>query len=116
MLRESSQRGSWATACELVPAVARQRIAAAWCGLEAECFDGIPLIGPAPGLGGLVLALGFSGHGFALAPAVGRAVADLLAGQPVPALDGLRPERTAAFDPAAVAAFQAERPAVTPAG
>jgi sarcosine oxidase subunit beta len=109
-LRNSSQRGSWATATELVPEVGGQHIAQAWCGLEAESFDDIPFIGPAPALDGLVLALGFSGHGFALAPAVGRAVADLLAGQAVPALDGLSPARMATFDPAAVAAFEAEGP------
>jgi sarcosine oxidase subunit beta len=107
-LREDSQRGSWATASELVPAVAQQRIAQVWCGLEAESYDEIPFIGSVPSLEGLVLALGFSGHGFALSPAVGRAVADLLAGKPVLALDGLSPARMASFDPAHVAAFLAE--------
>jgi sarcosine oxidase, subunit beta len=107
-LLEDSQRGSWATASEVVPAVAVQRIAQAWCGLEAESYDELPFIGRVPGLDGLVLALGFSGHGFALAPAVGRAVADLLSGKPVPALDGLSPTRIAAFDPDGVAAFLAE--------
>jgi sarcosine oxidase, subunit beta len=76
-----------------VPAVGQQRVAQAWCGLEAQAEDEIPLIGPAPHHSGLYLALGFSGHGFAIAPAVGRAVADELAGQPAPALDGLRPTR-----------------------
>jgi glycine/D-amino acid oxidase-like deaminating enzyme len=43
---------------------------------------------------GLIVATGFSGHGFAIAPAIGRALADQLAGKPVPELDGLRPDRT----------------------
>ena len=38
--------------------------------------DHQPLIGPVPGCDGLWLAAGFSGHGFMIAPAVGRIVAD----------------------------------------
>lgn len=104
--RPESVTGNWADACALLPAVGQTELAEAWCGIEAECFDEIPLIGRAPGLEGLTLALGFSGHGFAIAPAVGRALADQLAGRPTPELDGLRPERTASFDPAAVARFR----------
>lgn len=92
-LRSSSVEGSWATACAVLPAVGQQQVAAAWCGLEAECVDHIPLIGPVPEVEGLTLALGFSGHGFAIAPAVGRAVADRLAGKATPTLDGLSPHR-----------------------
>ncbi len=97
--------GGWATATAIIPAVAAQQIARSWCGLEAECFDGVPLIGPAPALDGLYLALGFSGHGFQLAPAVGRAVADEMMGEQDDALAGLRPERMLGFDPAALATF-----------
>ena len=104
-LRDASQRGNWATARELLPALGAERMAAAWCGLEAISFDGIPFVGHAPGLDGLTLACGFSGHGFAIAPVVGRAVADLLAGQPAPELAGLSPARIAGFDAAAVAGF-----------
>jgi sarcosine oxidase subunit beta len=105
-LREASIAGGWAAACAIAPAVGAQRLAASWCGLEAECFDGVPLIGPAPGWRGLTLALGFCGHGFAIAPAVGQAVADLLGGANPPELDLLRPARMASFDPAAVARFR----------
>jgi glycine/D-amino acid oxidase-like deaminating enzyme len=44
-------------------------------------------------------------YGFAIAPAVGQAVADQLAERPAPALDGLSPARIVRFDPAQVAAF-----------
>ncbi len=104
-MRPASIAGNWSTASELLPAVAQQRIARSWCGLEAQSIDDIPFIGHAPALDRLTLALGFSGHGFALAPAVGRAVADQLAGLPTPALDGLSPARIASFDPAQVIAF-----------
>jgi sarcosine oxidase subunit beta len=39
------------------------------------------ILGPAPGLPGLWLAAGFSGHGFMMAPAVGRALAAWIAGE-----------------------------------
>ena len=97
-MRPDSIAGNWSAARELLPAVARQRIARSWCGLEAQSIDDIPLIGPAPDLDGLTLALGFSGHGFAIAPAAGRAVADQLAGRPAPELASLVPARLAGFD------------------
>jgi glycine/D-amino acid oxidase-like deaminating enzyme len=96
--RPASIQGNWSTACELLPAVAQQHIARSWCGLEAQSIDDIPFIGPAPGLEGLTLALGFSGHGFALAPAVGRAVANLINGQPTTELNGLNPARITHID------------------
>lgn len=105
MMRQSSIEGNWQTACELLPAVAQQRIARSWCGLEAESFDAIPFIGQAPGFSNLILAVGFSGHGFALSPAIGRAVADLVNGKPVPELDGLRPARMLKFPEDEVEAF-----------
>ncbi len=106
-VREASVAGGWAAACAIVPAVAQQRLAASWCGLEAECYDGVPLLGPVPGYDGLSLAVGFSGHGFALAPAVGSALAAELGGVPAPELAGLRPARMAEFDPAAVGRWRA---------
>lgn len=109
-LRPESEEGNWEAARGLLPAVGAQQVARKWCGLEAESFDGLPLIGFAPGFDGLVLALGFSGHGFAISPAVGRSVADLLLRNPAPELDGLAPARMATFDPGAVARFTAEPP------
>ena len=104
-LRPASIEGNWKTACELLPQVGQQQIANAWCGLEAQSIDNIPFIGPFPGIDGLTLALGFSGHGFALAPAIGRSVADQLAGLPAPELDGLSPGRITGFQPEQVEAF-----------
>jgi glycine/D-amino acid oxidase-like deaminating enzyme len=42
--------------------------------------DAHPLIGAVPGVDGLWLVSGFSGHGFKMGPAVGRGVAALIAG------------------------------------
>ncbi|WP_144183812.1 NAD(P)/FAD-dependent oxidoreductase [Elioraea rosea] len=64
------------TALELFPALEGSEIVHAWCGIEGVGEDDLPIIG----LGrseGLVHAFGFSGHGFAIAPAVGEMVAQL---------------------------------------
>jgi sarcosine oxidase, subunit beta len=112
-VRADSIAGSWAVATAVVPAVSSQELARSWCGLEAECFDGVPLIGPVPGYPGLYLAVGFSGHGFQIAPAVGRAVADGILGLATPALDALDPVRAARFDPGRLAVFKSESSAST---
>jgi sarcosine oxidase subunit beta len=104
--RPESVAGNWQDACAVLPAVAQESIAQAWCGLEAGSIDDIPFIGPVPDLSGLTLALGFSGHGFAISPAVGRAVADQLAGHATPELDGLSPARISAFSQEDIAAFK----------
>ncbi len=111
-LRPSSISGNWAAACTILPSVGQQHIARQWCGLEAESIDTLPFVGKAPGLDGLTLALGFSGHGFAISPAIGRSVADQLNGQPTPELDGLSPSRIVTFDPEQVTAFMT-KPATT---
>jgi sarcosine oxidase subunit beta len=95
--RPESITGNWQDACAILPALAGQQVARAWCGLEFVTTDELPLLGPAPGLSGLTLALGCSGHGFALAPAIGRAIADHLVGRAVPELDGLDPARIGQF-------------------
>jgi sarcosine oxidase subunit beta len=105
---DDSIAGGWAAGVGIVPAVGEQRIVRQWCGLEAESFDHVPLIGPIAGLDGLTVAVGFSGHGFAIAPAVGRCVADQLAGRPTPELAGLDPSRMARFDPAEVERFMTD--------
>jgi len=107
-MRSSSIQGNWTAAMELLPVVGEQRIARSWCGLEAQSIDDIPFIGQIPGLNGLTLALGFSGHGFALSPAVGRCVADQINGLPTPELDELHPSRIATFTTESIEAFISE--------
>ena len=58
--------------------------------------DWNPIIGPCPGIDGLYLAVGWSGHGFKLSPAVGEIVAAEVTGRTPPMDVGeLRPERFA---------------------
>lgn len=106
-VRQECVEGSWQAASELIPVLTRRKLTQQWCGLESQSIDGVPFIGPAPGVDGLYLAAGFSGHGFQLAPAVGRAVADELLGQDVPELQGLTAARMTDFARTAVARFTA---------
>ena len=95
ILQAEHVQGNWDTAKELLPVVGQQQIARAWCGLEARSIDDIPFIGSFSHIAGLTIACGFSGHGFALSPAVGRCVADHILGRPTPELAGLQPDRIA---------------------
>ena len=98
--------GNWADACGVLPEVAQYEIAASWFGIEAESIDAIPFLGPVPGWPGLLLATGFSGHGFALAPVVGElVVADVLEHASPVDVSGLRAARINDFDPDTVRRF-----------
>jgi sarcosine oxidase, subunit beta len=69
----------------------------AWTGVYDVTPDWEPAIGRVPGTEGVFVAAGFSGHGFKLAPAVGTAVAELVAEGETRAFDLglLAPERFA---------------------
>ncbi|WP_041528096.1 NAD(P)/FAD-dependent oxidoreductase [Paracoccus aminophilus] len=56
------------------------RLAKSWGGYIDVTPDALPAIGELAALPGLVLASGFSGHGFGIGPGAGRLVADLIGG------------------------------------
>lgn len=62
------------------PAFATARIVEAWAGMMDITPDSQPVIGPVETVPGLMLATGFSGHGFGTGPAAGQLAADLLCG------------------------------------
>jgi glycine/D-amino acid oxidase-like deaminating enzyme len=62
------------------PAFAGAQVVEEWAGLIEVTPDAIPVISKVDGLPGLVVATGFSGHGFGIGPAAGRLAADLLTG------------------------------------
>jgi glycine/D-amino acid oxidase-like deaminating enzyme len=64
-----------------MPSFGQAEWVASWAGPYDITPDWNPVLGPLPGLDGLFLAYGFSGHGFKLAPAVGRVVAQAVLGQ-----------------------------------
>ena len=87
---------AFARLVEAMPAVGAARLVRYWAGLIDLSPDGLPILERPPRPEGLVLATGLSGHGLAIAPVLGRILADL-------ALDGrtpydLAPFRLARFD------------------
>jgi len=66
---------------ESYPALADRPIARRWAGVMAFTPDGLPRIGSAPGMPGVVYAAGFNGHGMSLGFVTGRHLARLAAGE-----------------------------------
>jgi glycine/D-amino acid oxidase-like deaminating enzyme len=79
-------------AVQRLPILADARIAGGWAGLRPLTPDEHAIIGWAPGVGGLFLAVGFCGHGFQHSPATGRLVSEWL-------LDGTPSMDLSLFDP-----------------
>ena len=86
-----------------VPLLAEARIAGGWAGLRPLTPDDHAIIGPAPGVDGFFLAVGFGGHGFQHSPATGRLVAEWT-------LDGRPSMDLSLFDPGRFARGGALRP------
>jgi sarcosine oxidase, subunit beta len=59
----------------------------ACAGMYTVTPDSQAVIGPVPGVPGLLVVSGFSGHGFKLAPSIGEGVAQMLWNEPVSAFD-----------------------------
>jgi len=84
-------------ALERVPKLETAEISKAWAGLYETTPDHHAIIGFAPGVPGMFLVTGFSGHGLMHAPAAGLVAAELIGGKK-PSVDiaPLAPERFAA--------------------
>jgi glycine/D-amino acid oxidase-like deaminating enzyme len=65
-----------------LPAFAEAGLAASWTGVYDVTPDWNPVLGALPGIDGLQVAYGFSGHGFKLSPVVGRLIAQSALGLP----------------------------------
>jgi glycine/D-amino acid oxidase-like deaminating enzyme len=62
----------------VLPALRHLGVAQSWAGYIDATPDLVPVLGAVPGLRGLVVATGFSGHGFAMGPIAGRLIAELI--------------------------------------
>lgn len=63
---------------EVLPALGEAGVARVWGGLLDMTPDALPIIERVPQVDGLVIAAGFSGHGFCLGPVTGHIVRDLV--------------------------------------
>jgi glycine/D-amino acid oxidase-like deaminating enzyme len=69
----------WPLLAARIPAMEELRLQRAWAGhYEVNTLDHNGVVGPHDELSNLIFATGFSGHGVMHAPAVGRAVAELI--------------------------------------
>src|SRR5206468_7976720 len=66
------------TVCELFPIMRSAMLNRGWAGIEAQMPDDIPVVGPSFTARDAYHAFGFSAHGFALGPIVGRVTAELV--------------------------------------
>lgn len=67
---------------DLLPGLSKTPIEECWAGLLDLTPDALPVLDHAPGIDGLVIGMGFSGHGFCLGPVTGKILADLVTGHP----------------------------------
>lgn len=64
------------------PILKDAKIVRTWAGWMDLCADKVPVISPVSEVPGLILACGFSGHGFGIAPAVGTVLSQLALHEP----------------------------------
>ncbi len=70
-----------AQVAERFPAYEMAGLASSWTGVYDVTPDWNPVMGKVPGIQGLVVGFGFSGHGFKLSPTVGRVLAQAALGE-----------------------------------
>lgn len=91
----------WPELATTIPGFDRLEVIRSWAGLYAQNrLDANAVIGRWPTIEGLMVATGFSGHGFQQCHAVGRHLAELITGtEPSLDLSRLGPERIIAGEP-----------------
>ena len=67
---------------DVFPLFRQARIEQQWAGMIDVTPDAVPVISEVDAIPGLVIATGFSGHGFGIGPAAGRLAAELATGRP----------------------------------
>ena len=67
---------------EIFPVFRQANVTQQWAGMIDVTPDAVPVISEVDGMPGLVIATGFSGHGFGIGPAAGRLAAEIATGSP----------------------------------
>jgi sarcosine oxidase subunit beta len=84
----------------LLPALGASPVARVWGGLIDMTPDALPVIERVPEIDGLIVAAGFSGHGFCLGPVTGRIIREIVTtGSSSLPIDPFRRNRFAAREP-----------------
>ncbi len=65
------------------PALAERRVIRAFAGVRGAVADNLPIVGPLPGAGRVIVATGFEGDGICLSALIGREVALMVRGEPI---------------------------------
>lgn len=90
-------------AVALAPGLSGAEIEKTWAGLRPATPDGLPYLGPVPGIDNLFIAAGHFRAGIQLSPATGQVMADLLSGRkpvvPIAAFAVDRQQRQAVANP-----------------
>ncbi len=63
-----------------IPLLADAKIVRTWGGWLDNCYDGVPVISKVDEVPGLIIACGFTGHGFGTAPSVGLMLSQMVVG------------------------------------
>ena len=85
---------------ERLPSLAEAEFVNGWASVYTITDDWHPLVGAEPGIDGYYSCYGGSGHSFKLGPAIGEALADVIAGEdPVIDISPLRPTRFVEGEP-----------------
>jgi len=71
-------KGMWS---KVFPQLEQAEIVRSWSGFTARTPDECAMLGAVPGINGLFVASGFSGHGFAVGPGTGVALANIIQGK-----------------------------------
>ena len=66
---------------EVFPVFGQVKVEQQWAGMIDVTPDAVPVISEVDGVPGLVVATGFSGHGFGIGPAAGRLAAEIATGR-----------------------------------
>jgi len=80
-----------------MPAMDQSYLRGGWSGLFTTTPDWHPILDRVPGVEGLYCMVGFSGHGFKLAPSIGQAMAELILDGSATSID-LSPLRFSRFE------------------